>query len=230
MQPVNATIREYEELTESSRVDFLAEHIGELTDLSEHFLTEAIRFEASPLAKWFVIKGLGILKSVESIPLITQICKEVEVEFENTSLHSICAWSLGRIGEAAFVRVMGLLGDGDVETRRCAVDALGEIKDVRALEALCFSLECDERPVQLWAGLSLAKIGEDAVPALHELIARCEVRVRLIALDAIVKIGSNQSTPVLEELLRNGSPEDKRFIIEALAGSTLPSYARLTVR
>jgi hypothetical protein len=214
MTMTNFSFEQYDKMSESDRIEHLNAHVEEETDLSEEFFLQALRFEHHPLAKWYLIKGLGIRESIRGISLIIQVCKEPEVEFGHTTLHAICAWSLGRIGQAAFAPVMDLLREADIETRRCAVDALGELKKPQAIETLCSCLERDEWVVQLWAGLSLAKIGEEAVPHLHQIITRSKPKTRLLALDAIIKIGSYESVPVLKQLLRNSTIEDKKFILK----------------
>ena len=56
------------------------------------------------------------------------------------------------------------------ETRRCAADALGELRTAAAIPALVSALKNDERSVQLRAGLALAKIGIQSAPFLEQMI------------------------------------------------------------
>jgi HEAT repeat protein len=179
-------------LDNAGRISFLNAHIADnSTLLLEDFLIEALHQEHHPIAIWFLIKGLGILRASSSIRLILGVCKSPEVDFGHTSLHSICAWSLGRIGKAAYEAVADLLTEFDPETRRCGVDCLGEIRDPRSIALLSKALENDEYMVQVWAGLSLAKLGEASLPVLREVARTNRGVIPVIAADAISKIEHN---------------------------------------
>jgi dephospho-CoA kinase len=187
-------IAQYRTMTPSERLAYLQSHVQEnnTTDLSQNFVLQALAEEKDPALQWFLVKAIGILRLSHGIPEILRVCKSPEKDMRHTSLHAICAWSLGRIGASAFDSVIQLLKNPDPETRRCAVDSLGEIADKRAIPSLCTALERDEHHVQLWAGLSLAKMGEAALPCLERLAKAPDERVRLIASDAIGKIGRKE--------------------------------------
>src|SRR5439155_22919102 len=142
----------YSAMNLSERLAYLQSHVldNNTTDLSGRTLLEALAVETDPAAQWFLVKGIGILRLSSGISEILRVCRLPEKEMRHTSLHAICAWSLGHIGASAYDSVTELLKDPDPETRRCAVDALGEIGDARAVPALCSALESDEHKVQLW--------------------------------------------------------------------------------
>jgi HEAT repeat protein len=189
MKTTTMSVREYCALDQRSRVSYLDQHVSDSsTDLSEDFVIDALSKENDPLAKWFLVKACGFLRSTAAIPLLIRVCKEPDTDFRETSLHAICAWSLGKIGEAAFDAVLGLARAADPETRKCAVDALGELRDVRAIDVLCSALQHDQHEVQLWAGLSLAKMGNSALNCLERVVSSSTGDTREIALDAIQKI------------------------------------------
>lgn len=207
-------VEQYERMPTNQRQEYLDAHVQDITDLPERFLLEALRSEPDPAAKWYLVKGLGILRSTAAIPLIISLCKGPDVDLGHTTVHAICAWSLGRIGDAALPHVMELLREQHTDARRCAVDALGELRNPAAIPALCVALESDEHPVRLWAALSLAKIGDAAIPSLHAIIERSNDIVRLLALDAIIKISNQDSVQILRNLLRYGNREEKKLILE----------------
>jgi len=189
MKTTTMSVQEYCSLDKHSRVSYLDQQVRERsTDLTEAFVIDALSKENDPLAKWFLVKACGLLRCTSAIPSLISVCKEPEAEFGETSLHAICAWSLGKIGSAAFDPLFELTRAADAETRRCAVDALGELKDTRAVDALCSALQHDEHQVQLWAGLSLAKMGKAALNCLERVAAGPAGATRDIALDAIQKI------------------------------------------
>lgn len=185
-------LQQYRTLSFNKRLTFLQSHVRDdnRTDLPEDFVLDALTEEKEPALQWFLVKGIGILKLARGTPAILRICRCPEREMQHTSLHAVCAWSLGRIGLSAYDSVVELLNDPDEETRRCSVDALGEIGDKRAIPALCAALQRDEQRVKLWAGLSLAKMGDSALSCLKPLAkeAGSEEYVRLIARDAIEKL------------------------------------------
>jgi hypothetical protein len=191
---IEPLLEQYRTMKSRERIEFLQSRIteGTKTNIPEAFLIEAIAEERDPTAQWFLIKGIGNLKSPDGIESLLAISRAPEVEMGNTSLHSICAWSLGQIGPAAYSSVLALLSDLDPETRRTAVDALGEIGDVRAIPALCAALERDEHKVRIWAGLSLAKMGPSALPCLNRIKSDDDEVGRIIAADAIGKIGQRR--------------------------------------
>lgn len=189
MKTTSMSVDDYHGLNKQSRVGYLDQQVKESsTDLTENFVISALSAERDPLAKWFLVKASGLLRSVSAVPLLIRLCEEPDVDFEDTSLHAICAWSLGKIGQPALQPVLDLMRASDVETRRSAVDALGELRDIRAIDVLCRALQHDEHQVQLWAGLSLAKLGSAALSCLEGVAANTRGSTHEIAVDAIRKI------------------------------------------
>jgi HEAT repeat protein len=213
-QPTMLSLEEYLTMSEQLKASYLDNYITEERNLTEDFLISALSVEQTALAKWFLVKALGIMRSTQGIPHILNVCKDADIDFDHTSLHAISAWSLGKIGLSAFGPVMELLDESNVETRKCAVDALGEIGSPLAIDALCHHLKKDEVQVQSWAALSLSKIGNAALPCLHKVIVGANLRTRLIALDAILKIGCGESLATIIECLHAGSEEEKIFILQ----------------
>jgi len=207
-------VEQYERLSDLERVKYLESHVAEDTDLGESFLVGALESEVNPQAKWLLVKGLGIRRSRSAVALILRICRGPNASIGGGSLHAICAWSLGRIGQSAFHGVAALLEDSSPDTRKCAVDALGELRDARGIEAVRVALEKDVPEVQLWAALTLAKIGQPSVRSLHDVMARTSGRTRLLVLDAICRIGSRDSVPVISKVLRQGLREERLWILE----------------
>src|ERR1035437_8115684 len=169
---------------------YVQAHVWDQTDLPESFLLTAVSWEQDAVAKWYLIKGLGIIHSKEAVEPLVTVCESPDVDFHNTSLHAISAWALGRIGEPAANRILMLLANREPYTRKCAVDALGEIGAPAFVDMLVTALRTDVDEVQLWAGLSLAKLGATSVAAIDQLLIEVsDQRTRLIAIDALLKIG-----------------------------------------
>jgi HEAT repeat protein len=183
--------KNYQRMDALARRQFLAGHVhARYTDLSGRFVMSVLRWESDATCRWFLIKAVGLMKMVDGIPILLQICQQPEVDFKHTSLHAICAWSLGQIGDSAKNEVLMLLSHPNSETRRCAADTLGELRAAAAIPALVSALKNDEQSVQLWAGLALAKIGIQSIPFLEQTVIESAGPARLIAFDALEKIAS----------------------------------------
>ena len=175
----------------------------------------ALETERNPIARWHIVKGLGLCHSVRSVPLLLDVCRAPDTDLDHTSLHSIAAWALGRIGTQSYEAVIDLLSEKAEESRRCAVDALGEIRDARAVDSLCEALRHDTPVVGLWAGLALSKLGTSAIECLHSIATNSSGNQRMIALDAIIKIDSTDSLPILCECYKAGTDHERTFLANA---------------
>jgi hypothetical protein len=120
---------------------------------------------------------------------------------------------LGQLGEMSLPGTLELLRDPNPETRRCAADSLGEIRSPAAIGPLANALAHDQESVQLWAALSLAKIGPAALPVLHAAAIQLDDRISVLATDAILKIGSHLSVPLLRRVLRSGSDAGRECVL-----------------
>jgi len=206
------TINEYIDMAQAERIALICALTADSVS-HEDFFISALNREDDALPQWYLIKALGCRKSLTSIPLILRFCQAPDVDFGSTSLHAICAWTLGQIGDASFEPTSALIRAKDLSTRKCIVDALGEIGDPRGIEMLGFALEHDLYPVKLIAGMSLAKIGDKAVPVIGRVLHNADRKTQIIALDAISKINSDRSLTILDTVLQEGSVEDKKIIL-----------------
>lgn len=209
------TVDEYKRMSTGDRRIFLDQHCNDVVDLDEKFVLEAIECENDPMAKWYLIKGLGLLGSVAGIPAIIRACKGPETSFGHTTLHLICARSLGQIGSRAISAVLPLLDNPEKEIRRTAVDALGEIGDKSMRDLLCDKFTHDDNEIRNWAALSLAKLGETSIPFLRGFALRNDdLAGSIYAIDAIIKIGGKRALDVISEVLSSGNTTNIRFLLE----------------
>lgn len=207
---------EYESWSTDDRRRYLDLYVGSSTDLSEDFCLAALKWETSPLAKWYLIRALGLLKSEGGINTLIQICNEADVDFGNTSLHLICAWSLGHIGEPTVPFLLQALNSAkEADARKCLVDALGETRSQKAIPALENVFRKDGSAIKLWAALSLSKIGKPALDTLYLLLSEAtHWRDRVYLIDAICKIKDSGSNNIIRNILYNGTKEEKHFVLE----------------
>ena len=209
-------LKEYQAQTNTERARYLDLHVGSSTDLSEEFCRTALISETSPLPKWYLVRSLGLLKSESAIPDLISLCLERDVDFGNTSIHLICAWSLGQLQETALPFVLeALKAATNPETRKCLVDALGEIRSPKAIPVLDDAFRKGDHQTKLWAALSLSKIGKSSLDTLYLLLDQsAHWKDRVFILDAICKIKDSSSAPVIRNALYNGTKEEKHFILE----------------
>ena len=162
----------------------------------------------------------------------------------NTQSRESAVWVLGTLGDERVVEhLINALKDNDKYVRKAAVYALGEIGDKRAVEPLIKVLECDnnsdvrkaavhalgelrdERAVKpltnylrcwgVWIVCNaLAKIGKPAVETLITALQDRDPVIRMIAAEALGKIGDKRAVEPLINLLED--EEVKIVAAEAL--------------
>lgn len=217
----NFNIQKYKSMPQKERARFLHSVVEYGEPLEEGFFLDALRWEEDNTAKWYLIKGLGILKSISAISILIEICKESDVMIETqlnssgTNLHEICAWSLGEIGSSALDPVLSLMGHKDAEVRRTAVVALGLIGDESAVGVLCDALRNEIESVKIWAALSLSKLGKVSIPCLQEVaLDQIDANGSFFALDALIKIKDEAISPVIENIVETGTQVQLKYLLE----------------
>ena len=119
---------------------------------------------------------------------------------------------LGRIAkEPAFPHIQKALNHEDLRVRREAIQALGLIGSSKAVGLLVRSLSDEDVRIRSMAAINLGKVGKTAglVPLL-EMVQSKEFQRReppevKAFFDAIGMVGSNEATPVLQQLLERKS-------------------------
>ncbi len=214
---VNQTysLKEYLLLKPDQRYDYLRLNVSSSTDLSVDFCMEAFNAESDDYCKWYLIRALGIIGDPIAVKTLLSVCQTHNVNLDQSSIYSIAALSLGLIGKPAFEATYELLKSKDLNSKCFAADALGEIKDPRAVDGLCSILKHDEMEVRYWAALSLSKIGKVSLPCLAEIlrVGINDSETSLLVLDAILKIGDVSSSSLIEWVLENGSIDQKRWYL-----------------
>lgn len=159
---------------------------------------------SSDLCKWYAIKAIGEKRIDKGIEKLIDIIKAPDVSFENTSLHLIAAYSLGRFGEQALDNLIYLLGDDyPVYTQKAVADALGEIKSDKAIPALISAIQYLDDSVALWAGLSISKIGS-GVKELIKIFNSLSETKQYIILDTLMRFCNSLSVDfIIQELKAN---------------------------
>lgn len=97
------------------------------------------------------------------------------------------------------------LKDTDPGVQQCAALALRNQPDVRAIPQLVSLLGAEDRLLSRLAGDALIAIGEEAVPALIEVMASGPQPARLEAVRALASIGDTRAIPSLIKVLDQDS-------------------------
>lgn len=165
-------------------------------ELPEEVIVELCNSE-NELAAWYACKAVGALGIVEGIGALLRVLNEPRTKIGENEADKrlISAWSLGRLGfDAAGDRLQSEYENASTLKKEGIVDALGEMRDVRALPLLSKAIEEEPYDVVLWATLAASKIGDGAKPILVDLLEREDRGDRKILLqDAIEKIDASAS-------------------------------------
>jgi len=181
-------------------------------DSGHQYFLSVLEAEDDPVCKWYAVRALGQLKAREAMTVLLNILQEPDTEFDESSLHRICAWSLGQIGTPATMGVLELLeGSHSTATICGAVDALGEIADARAVPTLGRYLVSGDRQQSLWSGLALGKIGQSSLPVLLESLNGADKELVFIVVDTLAIIGTEETIPVLSRAVDTNLEATRKY-------------------
>jgi HEAT repeat protein len=119
-------------------------------------------------------------------------------------------------GEGAIAPLAHALTDTDADVRACASLALGRCGAAAAAPALAARLADESAFVAGIAADALSMLGEGAIPALAQMLEHERPGVRLLAVRALDRIGSEQAIEPLCGLLEDPSYLVSQSALEAL--------------
>jgi HEAT repeat protein len=119
-------------------------------------------------------------------------------------------------GEGAAAALTRLLEDDEADVRACACLALGRIGAVSAAPALAGLLTDESALVAGIAADALSMLGAAAIPALAERLRYERPTVRLLAVRALERIGTEQAIGPLCSVVEDPSYLVSRSAVEAL--------------
>ena len=119
-------------------------------------------------------------------------------------------------GEGAVASLVHVLEDADADVRACACLALGRMGATSAALALAARLADESAFVAGIAADGLSMLGEGALPALVPMLRHERPGVRLLAVRALDRIGSQQAVEPLCSVLEDPSYLVSRLALEAL--------------
>ena len=158
-----------------------------------------------PILSWHVCRLIGDSAYEQGLQYLLFIGQADDVEFDQSSLHRIAGWSLGKVG-CSHTILLPLLEAESWQTRRFAADSLGEIGDPQVLDALLnsFAGEPHEGVIK-WIGLSITKLSKGSwreltVNRLTQLISESSGKKRLWAIDSLARIDKTSAQRFLKDL------------------------------
>jgi HEAT repeat protein len=127
--------------------------------------------------------------------------------------------------------LLGLLLGADDNTRWAAAEALGERRDIEALQCLTEALSGDRyRHTRIAAAKALGQIGTaGAIPALKRAVCDGDSDVCWEAIKALEKLGEQDIDRYLVECLANPEPWVRGSILLALETRRHPELVRLAI-
>ncbi len=127
------------------------------------------------------------------------------------------ARTLGKWGDTeAVVHILPMLGDPREPRRVIAVNALRDLGDPRAIEALTMGLDDPRFTVRKAAARALVTFGRAAEPALLEGLATGRDPLRRECIRTLGVVGSRAAIPALRTCLEDPNPHVRREAATAL--------------
>ncbi|MFW9915914.1 MAG: HEAT repeat domain-containing protein [Candidatus Thorarchaeota archaeon] len=140
-------------------------------------------------ARFYIADALVEIGELAVVPLAAAL--------QDEDIRESAAAVLVKIGEPAVASLITALQNEDRDVRKKAVEALGTIRDPRAVDPLLVALQDKELFVQKEAAAALVKIGEAAVEPL--LAALQNKAVRNYAAKILAKIDDPQAREALQQ-------------------------------
>ena len=196
----NATkvLEKINNMSESNRVDAIIS-ICENYSSSMHdsSLFRYFLKNYTPIVKWHAIKALGDICAEDAVDDLIDVYKESDVSFGHTSLYSITAYSLGKIGDASLDKLYTLLNNPNQKVVLSVIDAIGEISSPSSIKYLVTYLEEKYSVLSSYAALALGKIGKSSISELERVSKSCDEKTLIVITDELMMIDELESYEVI---------------------------------
>jgi HEAT repeat protein len=148
---------------------------------------------------------------------VRPLIKKGVLHYGNENVRNAAVEALRKLGEAGVETIIALLEDQDWWVRYGAAEALGELKDARAVEPLIAALEDKEWSVRSDAAGALGELKDArAVEPLITALVDKNPMVRVQAAGALVKLGDPRAAEPLISALKDGDDQQRIEATEAL--------------
>ncbi len=166
-----------------------------------HAVPSLIAMLESPSDEWnltqMVAYALGQIGDAQAVPALTKTLSTHPVEW----VRAASADALGQIGDPRAVpALIDAIADIEEDVADAAGHALVEIGGNAVLSALVQTIKFIPE-IRARAAATLVLMGEQALPALEELVNDKDRAVRLMAVSALVEIGGARAMRVLQKRL-----------------------------
>ena len=198
-------------LKEASAIPILRSHLS--SPYSQKVRQEAIRtllvLEDKNSIPYLIkgLEGAGIKTALDIFEIIMQIDKDASLpiilnqglKHSNSAVRIAAARCIVRNKiEGGIEGLIGLLGDANLDVKKSACIALGQLRAHQALPQLSRMLSDEKRAIRIVAISTLGKIGDkDALPYLVKRLIEVEEEEYIAILRAITDIGDESSLPYL---------------------------------
>jgi HEAT repeat protein len=132
------------------------------------------------------------------------------------------AVSLRNIGAPSTEALIGVLAGGNLEARRCAAWALGEVRAPEAAGPLCRILADPDDELATKARVSLGRLGLAAIEPLTAQLKSSNPRVRYLAAGALGDLADPRALAALELAARDPDPKVRQRAATSLGSIGTP--------
>ncbi|NKB90079.1 MAG: hypothetical protein GKS06_17845 [Acidobacteria bacterium] len=186
---------------------------------------EQIRL-GDPAAQQTYAESRELLESAEALPIWT----DAVANADSPQVRRWAATLLGNIGDASSLPVLSAAMSDSREVRDAAIDAIGQFDPADAAGALAAALTDGTRDAQTPALAALARMGDDAAPAVDAIGAAAasdESIVASTAVNTLADIGTDGAIAALNGLATDTALDmgRRKSAIQALQRIEAPGAA-----
>ncbi|MDP1545283.1 MAG: HEAT repeat domain-containing protein [Anaerolineales bacterium] len=168
-------------------------------------ITEVLLDDPQIKVRQAAARALGDTRHPSAIPFLMEALRDSYWWYEKDQEVLVLLEAIEKMGAPVVDVLIEALEDHERNVRKFAVKILGNLQDVRAIEALGMVVYDLHHEVSQTAAEALAKFGAPAVGMLSEALSHPEAAVREHAVMGLGKIEDENVAPLLVEML--GDPE-----------------------
>ncbi len=163
------------------------------------------------------IEGIGHIGSPQAIQSLIDVFRHDWDDTETITAWQKAATALAAIGEPSLPALLTALLDEDDNVRQGVAEALGKLRDPRAVDPLINALQDEQSIVRAYAADALAELGDErAIKPLVALLADEDWYVRARTLFALGQLGGPFVFAPLVSALGDREPRVRSAAVSAL--------------
>src|SRR5438552_239169 len=204
---------------------FVVRALGQIGQAAIEALIAALR-DDDKRVRCGAVRSLGNIGDTRAVEPLVEVLRD---EAASTLIRRLAVQALGEIGQPAVQGLIATLHDKGKEVRQDAVQALGRIRDTRAVEPLVEVLR-DEAASTLIRRLAVQALGGIGQPAVQGLIATLHDKGKEVRQDAVEALGRIRDTRAVEPLVEVLRDEAASTLIRRLAVQALGEIGQPAVQ